>query len=172
MIAYRPAGPLDRQFIVSGWSSSFKGSPSSGMIASERWADVMRVEINGIIDRPDCTTLVAYETNETSRLVDLYGFIAADPTVPLVFYVYTRGTSRRWGVARGLFGAVGIDPSRAFKFVCETEWCEELASKVPHAAWEPMLGRIQKHNLVPLERRRGRTRRRRAVPVTILRKNQ
>ncbi len=103
MIAYRRAAPADRAFIVYGWAASYRESDAAGMIARERWVSVMSVEINAIIERPDCITLVAYETGEEAGVADLYGFIACDPSVPLVFYTYVRGPCRRLGIARGLF---------------------------------------------------------------------
>ncbi len=169
MIAYRPAADHDRRFTLSGWSSSFRGSDAAGMIAAERWHTVMHVEIAAILARPEVTTIVAYETEATDHVADLYGFIAADPSASVVYYTYVAAPYRRMGIARGLFAAVGIDPRARFSYACKTVWCSTLDAKTPLAEWEPRHGRIQKQDFVPLERRRGRTRRQRAVPVTILR---
>ena len=43
-IAFRPMIPADRQFVLSGWSSSFRTSRYAGLIRNSRWADVMHVD--------------------------------------------------------------------------------------------------------------------------------
>lgn len=159
MIAYRAATLADRKFIVSGWSTSFRTSHSAGMIAMERWADIMHREIESVIERPDCTTLVAYEPDETPGLVDLYGFIAGDSDaiwspvarahLPMVFYVYVKGPQRERGIARGLFRALGVDPSKPFVHTCKTSWCSLLSSKIPLSKWDPLLARFPRNDNSP-----------------------
>ncbi len=178
-IDYRRALPRDREFVISTWSSSYKDSHSAGMITDEDWPSVMHVQIGKTIDRPDCTVIVACDSTARDHIADLYGFIAADSSVPLVWYVYVKSAYRRLGIARGLYAAAGIDPAAAHSWACKTAVAAHLAKpvneggagKIPHARFDPKLGRIQKQDVVPLELRRGRIRRRRAaVVITILRK--
>lgn len=152
MISHRPADAGDRNFIVRSWVSSYRDSDTAGFVQVEDWHEVMGAQVSKALDRPGVQATVAYETSDTTRTADLYGFIVADVTeVPaLVYYVYVKQPYRRSGVARGLFAAVGIDPLLPFHFVCSTPWCSTLARKVPMARWMPRLGRFPKH-----ERRRA-----------------
>ncbi len=141
-IAYRPAEPADRRFIVSTWAMSYQEADSAGMIAIEDWHKVMRPQINKVIDRPDARTIVAYETTDDGHEANLYGFITGEPDAkwPLVVYVYVKHAYRRAGVARGLFAALGVDPTRPFEYACRTRAVAEIyeARKIPCAQWDPM----------------------------------
>ncbi len=166
MIAYRLASPADRAFIVSGWSCSYKESHSAGMIADERWAPVMHVEINATLDRPDVSTIVAYDPDEAPGLADLFGFIVADPNIPIVWYCYVKQAYRLLGIARGLYAAMGIDPMRPHYWVCKTADAARLKAslRVPFGNHEPGFGRLSP----------GRIRRQRyqPIPVTVLRSSK
>lgn len=151
-VAYRPANAGDRNFIVSGWSTSFKSAHAAGMIAMEDWAAIMHPQIERVLDREDCTTLVAYETTESPGLVDLHGFIAgrrepiwspvAKRDLPMVFYVYVKGPYRCRGFATGLFKALGVNPRLPFVYTSKTSWCSLLATSVPLGKWDPLLSRF------------------------------
>ena len=144
MIAFRLAAAHDRQFIISGWSSSFRTSHSAGMIHMDDWADVMHRQIVRVLDRPSVVTLVAYDTEETDRIADLAGFIAFDNgrTVPVVYYVYVPQTKRRLGIARSLFRRARIDPTKPFAFACKTAIVSQLKAKIPCAKWTPLTARF------------------------------
>ncbi len=158
MIAFRPALVADRQFIISGWSTSFKTAHAAGMIATSDWAAVMHPQIEKVLNRPDCVTLVAYEPDEDPG-VDLYGFISGDPTarLPVVFYAYVKGPQRCSGIGRALFGAIGIDPAKPFVYTCHTPMASRLRSKIPLAKANPLLARYPKSETTPrIEYRHGR----------------
>lgn len=143
MIAFRPALPRDRDFIVSAWSASLRKSDYAGMIANEHWADIMRPQIERVLDSRGMQVTVACETGATPGVADLYGFIAADLSrmVPVVGYVFVKQAYRRSGIARRLFAAVGIDPKLPFDFICRTAIVEKLERHIPHATFRPVLGR-------------------------------
>lgn len=151
-VAYRPAAARDRAFIVSGWSTSYRTSYSAGMIAMDDWSTVMHTQIEKVLDRPGCTTIVAHNPDDPDPIADLYGFIAADPRERYVFYVYVKHHHRRRGFARGLFGAVGIDPRRAFGYACSTRSAIEIieAGKAPMAKWDPLPARYDEQRRTPI----------------------
>lgn len=172
-IAFRAAEPVDRPFIVSTWSSSFRDQDSAGMIANECWAAVMHDQVDRLLRRADVTALVAYETDERQGSgVDLYGFIAGDPQprpiriddvthmLPVVFYCYTKQAyRRRFGIQRGLWRALGVDPEKPFAHACDSRAVTELAHKIPLARWTPKVARYPKssNNPTPVQEiHRGR----------------
>ncbi len=165
MIAYRHAIPADRRFIVSGWSSSYRLSLTAGMIAMDDWADVMHPQIEKVLRRPDCETIVAYETDDPGSGAQHYGFISADRsgTIPLLFYVYVKQAYRRGktlgmaiGIGRGLFRAAGIDPSAPLEYTYKTIAATELSRKIPLAKWRPLKARFSKDSPKPKEHDHGR----------------
>jgi hypothetical protein len=121
------------------------------------WFDVMRPQVNLILDRRHVVTTVAYETDETDHIADLYGFITADQSrpSPLVYYCYVKQPYRRGGFARALFNAIGVDPSRPFRYVCKTAAAARLVAKIPMARWDPLAGRFPSQEK-PDERTRTR----------------
>ena len=117
-VAFRFAEAEDRRFIIDGWVTSYKQSYYAGLIAMSDWRSIMWGQIEKVIDRQDVRTVVAYETEDTGHLADLYGFITADSELapPLVYYIYVAQPYRRGGYARRLFAAVGVDPDRPFQY--------------------------------------------------------
>lgn len=160
-IAFRPAELADQHFIVSTWTQSYRTAFTAGMIQEEDWYRVMDEQVAKALARPDVRTIVACNPDATGHVADLHGFITADTEErpPLVYYVYVkeayrRGSGRLWdgpGLARGLFAAIGVDPSRPFHYVCSTPMVRTLARKIPLAKWQALYGRFPKH-----ERRQGR----------------
>lgn len=143
-LAFRPITAADRQFVISTWSSSFKESHSAGLIQSADWASVMHDQIGKVIDRPGASTIVAFEKREPTFL---YGFISGDTTderQPIVFYCYCKEPYRRTGIARALFGALGVDPLRPFLYACKTPIVTRLADRIPFAKWNPLVARYPK----------------------------
>lgn len=165
---FRPMLDADREFVVSGWSSSLRTSRWAGMISMVRWADVMHAEIKGILARPSTSVIVAEEPGETIDDVRawLYGFIAirTDLAMPYVYYVYVKHAFRRArrlglpdGYARQLFAAAGIDPAAPFSYGCRTSASEAIAAdlrepdgtiipgtgKIPRAEWDPIPARYE-----------------------------
>jgi hypothetical protein len=97
-------------------------------------------------------TVVAYDADDTAPgIVDLLGFIVAEPDEkpPLLYYVLVKENFRRNGIARRLFKAVDIDPSKRFEYACSTPWCLKLAAKVPLARWRPRRGRYSREHRRP-----------------------
>ena len=136
-ISFRPMIPDDRQFVISGWSSSFRKSRYAGLISNKRWAKVMHPEIGGILDAPNTRTIVACEPGEVDHegREFLYGFIAVRSTgEPHVYYCYVKRPYRypnrfngeRLRVGRLLFEAVGIDPREPFTFAAGTAIGDEI----------------------------------------------
>ena len=155
MIAFRPATAEDRHFIVSSWTQSYKTAFTAGFIQEEDWYTVMDPQITKALDRPDVRTIVAHDPNATDHIADLAGFITADTneTPALVYYCYVKAAYRRaghgrlWqgpGLARQLFAAIGVDPSRPFGYVCSTQMVRTLERKIPMARWQPLWGRYSK----------------------------
>ena len=140
-LAFRPATADDRRFVISAWSSSFKVSYSAGIISSEDWAPVMWTQIGKLLERPETTTVVAFERDEPTFL---YGFVSGDvtePKAPIVHYVYAKEAFRRAGVAQALLKELGIVTWRPFRYTCKTPILTPLADKIPHAKWDPTFAR-------------------------------
>ena len=165
MTAFRPMIDADRGFVRSAWSSSYRTSPYAGMLSMTTYADVMHREIDLVLDHPTTRTIVADEPGETDHegRPFLYGFIsfrALDAAIveltsgtprpyPYVYYVYTKGPYRRGrhnglpqAMATELFGAAGIDPRAPFAFACRTQYCAQLARKIPLGEFNPLPARF------------------------------
>lgn len=127
--SYRFAVADDRQFIVSGWSSSFRLSRDC-TTPMPMYARHKHEEIGYYLDAPWTRTLVAHGHV-------LQGFLSYRPPTS-VLYVYVAQPFRRRGIARGLFDAAGIDPASRFTYVYRTSWSARLRSKVPYAAHDPL----------------------------------
>lgn len=141
------------RFIVDAWSKSLRDSDTAGPIQAKNWFRVIIPELIEVIDKPEVKTMVAYETGDPDRGADLYGFIVADPDdhPPLVYYVYVKAAYRRSGVARGLFGAIGINPNLPFNYTCSTDALYLFRRGIPMARFTPRLGRYLK-----ADRRQGK----------------
>lgn len=143
--AYRLASPEDRSFIVSGWSSSFRTSRSAGLIAMDDWPSVMHAQIVKVLDRPDCTTLVAYNQAEDV----LAGFLSFTAGVtPYVYYCFVKQACRRAGIARGLFAKARIDPSKPFGYACYTAAIHHLRDQIPCARHDPLTARFKQSTVI------------------------
>jgi GNAT superfamily N-acetyltransferase len=143
VIGFRSALPRDRPFLVSAWSASLRKSDYAGMISDDDWADVMRPQIERVLDTAGMQVVVAHETEATPGIADLLGFIAANVgRMPsMVAYVYVKSAYRRAGLARKLFRAIGVDPKLPFDYVCRTVMVDELERHIPHATFRPVLAR-------------------------------
>lgn len=145
-LAFRPADADERRClcpdkpedsrrcspVVAMWSASYKKSHYAGMIWHEDWAAVMHPQISRVLARPNLRTVIAYDADDSDFI---YGFIAADTSepVPVVYYVYVKEPYRRHGIARSLFKAIGVDPTKRFVYTNKTGIVAELARKIPSA---------------------------------------
>lgn len=148
MILTRAAVAADRPFITSGWSSSYRLSHDCTTPMS-LYPRQKHEEVHFYLDRAHA--LVAH--GETGVL---FGFIVYDPTTYVailggrritldgyVLYVYVATPFRRRGIARQLFAAAGIAPTRRFGYLCRTRQSWELRSKIPLAEHEPHRARYE-----------------------------
>lgn len=128
-IAFRLMIPADRQFVLSGWSSSFRTSIYAGLIRNSRWAEVMHEEIGAFLDTPDMSVIVACEPGELDHegREFLYGFIAYAKRY--VYYCYVKKRYRHprpYKIGRRLFEAAGIDPREPFSFAAGTSFSDRI----------------------------------------------
>lgn len=128
MTEYRLATADDRQFIVSGWSSSQKRTRDIPLVPDALWAATWHPIVRATLDRPTVVTVVAH--GEV-----LQGFICAEPGY--VIYVYVAQAFRGQGIARGLFASVAIDPESRFGYACRTKTSWECRAKIPLAHYDP-----------------------------------
>jgi GNAT superfamily N-acetyltransferase len=132
-IVYRPLRPSDESFVISSWSRAYKTSRQAGMIATEDWAGVMHLQIRKALGRPDARALVACAADDDDFL---FGWIAGDVSdelAPVVFFTYVKEAFRRAGHGRGLLRALGVDPSKPFRYTCWTPVLHSIAEKMPYA---------------------------------------
>lgn len=155
----RSMAPSDRQFVISTWSSSYRTSPHAGLLSMATYADVMHREIARIIDHPTTRVLVADEPGETDHegRPFLYGFGAFGPEwlgTPYIYYLYVKTPYRQgrkrlklpMGYAAQILGAHGVDHRRPFAYACKTLYCDQLASKIPLATFDPLPARYLETN--------------------------
>ena len=144
-IAYRAATGEDMTFVISSWLDSFRDSHTAGMISMASYFEIMWPQVEALVDRPGSRTIVACNAGDARQL---HGFITFDTATgsdpPIVHYVYVKSPFRRWGIARGLFAAAGIDPERPLDYTYKTAIVVRLARKIPLARWQPMLARFEK----------------------------
>lgn len=145
LCAGRPEDSPHCSPVVSMWSASYKKSHHAGLIWCDDWAAVMHPQISGVIARADLTVLLAVEKDDPSFV---YGFIAGDVSerTPVVYYVNVKAPYRKSGIARRLFGALGVDPSKYFVYVCKTGIVSTLAHKIPAARFNNLEARYPKEN--------------------------
>jgi len=125
------------------WSSSYKKSHYAGLIWHEDWASVMHPQISNALDRGFVDVILAFDEDDPDFL---YGFIAGDMSerVPVVYYCYVKEPYRKGGIARGLFGALGVDPAKYFVYVCKTGIVSTLSHKIPSARFHNLEARYPK----------------------------
>jgi hypothetical protein len=139
---YRPADLApdsdERAFVISTWASSYKHSHYAGLISAEDWAPVMHAQLGKLLDRPTTRAIVA-----CAPPAFLYGHIVGDTAsaMPVIHYVYVKDPFREAGYARGLFGALGVNPARPFLYTCRTSMAARLADKIPFARLTPAAAR-------------------------------
>jgi len=115
-------------------SRAYKSAHTAGLIQMEDWAAIMHLQITKMLARPNVRTILAVEATDQNFV---YGFIAGDTSrgVPVVYFVYVKEPYRKEGIARGLFGELGVDPRRKFIYVAKTGVVAEIAraNKIPFA---------------------------------------
>lgn len=149
MIATRPIIDADREFVVSGWSSSLRASRDIPLVPMIDYADMFRPIIERLVAMAD--VVVAH-----GELGVLMGFIAYDPakyTASInrrrlaldgyILYCYVASPFRRRGIARRLFAAAGISPEQRFGYACRTRASWDLRAKIPLAEYEPFRARYE-----------------------------
>lgn len=161
-VAFRPAERRDREFIVGAWETSYQDAHTSGMIPMVMWASVMRPVVEHYLDRAGTKTIVAYNPDDVGGVAELHGFISGEPDErpPIVFYVYVTQPFRRAGIARRLFGALGINPDRPFQYMCSTPIVPTILNPQDGrrrllATWRPNIARYSREHR---ERLREQTR--------------
>lgn len=139
----RPEDSPKCSLVVAMWSSSYKKSHYAGLIWHEDWAAIMHAQIPKLLERKEVRVLIAYEQDDPDFV---YGFIAGDTSeaTPVVYYVYVKESYRKHGIARRLFKALGVDPSKYFVYVCKTGIASTLAHKIPAARFNNLEARYPK----------------------------
>lgn len=108
----RPATAEDQGYVTSTWSNSLKRTLAYRNTSPARYRQLVPVEIDQLLDRPDTRVLVA-DAGEGRIL----GWICATPVPPSVLtlhYVYVRQEHaetrlRRHGIGRALVEAAKVD---------------------------------------------------------------
>lgn len=140
-----PGRPEDSRHcspIVSMWSSSYKKAHKAGLIWHADWASIMHPQITRMFEVHELRAILAYERDDPDFL---YGFIVGDTSevVPVIYYVFVKRPYRRSGIARALFRALGVDPTKYFVYTCETS---DAAPFARHARFNPLEARFPKEN--------------------------
>jgi hypothetical protein len=138
-VKIEPATPADRGPILSSWLRSYRTAHSAGLISMDRWADVMRVELEAILDRAE--TLVARGSDGVTQ----YAWLCFEGD-DLVHFAYVWEAYRKRGVAGALLTAAGLVPK--FTYSCRTPIgderivCRGIASGRPRPRFNPLPARF------------------------------
>lgn len=135
----RPATPADEVFVTSGWSASYRMSRDVAFVQMSDYADHMHKVIAAVLARPRVKVLVS--EGEVLR-----GFLVYEESdignPPLVIYIFVAQPYRKRGIARELFAAANIDPSKPFEYAARTRTSWELSRKTPLARYNPYRARF------------------------------
>jgi hypothetical protein len=125
---------------------------------------VMAKVIRRILERPNVEVLVAANPRAQPPN-DLHGYVIVErgalvpyykppryelelrkSDAPLVHYVLVKKIYRDFKLARALFAAAGVDPTKRFLFTCTTPISESIrkAHKIPGGEWSPLCARFTK----------------------------
>lgn len=164
-LEYRQACADDWHLVIDSWLWSYRDSHAAGLIQMEDWNRVMKPQLGKILARSGCRVFIAYHPGEVGSGLDVYGWIAVErgysvpvrrrvngrwreilePTNdPLVHYLFVKQPFRRLGIARGLLRAADVDPQAPFNYSSKTAVLKNLAEKMPHARWLPLVARYPK----------------------------
>lgn len=138
----------DRQFVISGWSSSMRTTRDLALIPMRDYADIVHPIINGYLDHREVHTLVEQGDEGVLR-----GFIVFDPRhynadsrswvfEGYVYYLYVAAPFRGWKIAARLVAATGIDPAKRFGYAVRTRSSFEARGKIPLAEYQPHRARF------------------------------
>ncbi len=99
-VAFDKAAPDEIKFIVDAWVRSFRDSPWAGCIGNDKYQEVMRERVNGLLARGvQCTVAFPDIVGEGPRR--LLGFVATEQP-DLLHYIYVKRGARRMGLASRL----------------------------------------------------------------------
>lgn len=156
-LAFRPAAPDERRClcdgrpdesrrcspIVSLWSSTYRESHYAGLLWHEDYASIMHSSISKVLSKQQRTAILAVAPDDPTFI---YGFIVGDTTgtTPVVDYVCVKEPYRKEGIARALFGELGVSPLQRFVMSCKTRIVSQLASKIPSARFDSIQARYPK----------------------------
>jgi len=156
VIGFRPADLVDRpgnherRFVLDGWLKSYKNAHAAGLIDAFDWYSTMIPQLDKICGRPGVRTLVAFNKERPpDDVAGLFGFICGEPdsNPPFVYYVFVKEPYRRMGIARGMFEALGVNPSARFDYAAKTgvlSYPANLSLKIPLARWNPQGARYDR----------------------------
>lgn len=153
-VAYRLARESDQAFLMDSWLRSCKHSRFIGPIPMDEYAACMSRWVTAILKRPGVEVLIACNPEDDDQI---FGFICHEQgfRLPLVHFTYVKQPFRKFGIARGLFGAAKIDLNRAFQFTFQSRDMDlaQRRGKFPAAKWTPLYARFPKQETVLMEER-------------------
>lgn len=143
----RPGTESDHGAVMDSWLKNYRSAYTAGLIAPERWADVMRIEIQAILDRAQL--LVA---NTEARLSTL-GWVCFEAP-RLLHYIYVFKPYRERGVATKLLAETGL--LDYFTFSCRTrDFDNFIRPHYPCSKFDPTFAR---HGDTPGKKKYGKSR--------------
>lgn len=167
-INYREGKASDVPFVISSWSQSYRRSYSSGIIQMADWSEIMQDQIRKLLLRRGVDLVVAENPGAEEGLADVHGWLAyergftvqsrerepdgwryqfVESESPVVHYVFVKEPYRRFGIAKGLFRAAGIDRIDHFYFTCKTAVVSRIGGKFPGGEWNPLIARNHKSQM-------------------------
>lgn len=143
----RPGTEADHGAVMDSWLKNYRSAYTSGLIAPSRWDDVMRVEIQAILDRAQL--LVAHTEARLSTL----GWVCFEAP-RLLHYIYVFKPYRERRVATKLLAATELIPT--MNFSCRTrDFDNYLRPRWPCSKFDPTYAR---HGDTPGKKKYGQSR--------------
>lgn len=142
-LSFRPATESDMHAVVRSFLDSTRADHTSGLVSMTDWLPVMEPQVRKLFARPGSAVVVAFD-QEADPARDLIGWLAHETghPWPYVVYLYVWHDYRRWGMARRLFEAAGVNPMSGFH---HATWIPKpLVAKVPRARWDPLTVRFDR----------------------------
>jgi hypothetical protein len=126
--------PTDQSYIASTWIRNLgshareKHGPAGGLVAKQ---------VDAVLDRRDTRALIRHAPGDIDTI---YAWVVycAGPSVPTVYYVYTRKEHRRKRYAAELLKRIGASKDGAIVFLMRGPGARKIEAAYPSAVYMPL----------------------------------
>jgi hypothetical protein len=131
----RPMREKDVNFIIASWLNNYKESPFGKRITKQIYFTEQQNTIKRILQSEGVSVAVACNPEDHDFI---YGYLVteATPEMPSVHYAFVKATFQKFGIAKIMMKASGIDPHRFF-FTHWTPICHDYLERHPECVYNP-----------------------------------